>query len=234
MLVRLTDEDGRIGWGETTTFLEVYGYDQRSLYHTLTDYLIPNVIGLDAGDLEAIHDRMDRVVPSNLMAKAGLDIAAHDLASRAAGVPLHARLGARRTDRVPLIGVVDIVGPEAAAQSARPTSSPWAFRPSKSRSASIPPPTSGGLKPCGRPSEAPFACESTGTAAMTGTRPWPFPMEDCSLEWIEQPLPAWDLEGMAALARQLKTPVAVDESVYTVHDAGAASPWGQRTSSTSR
>ncbi len=74
--------------------MEVYGYDQRSLYHTLTDYLIPNVIGLDAGDLEAIHDRMDRVVPSNLMAKAGLDIAAHDLASRAAGVPLHARLGA--------------------------------------------------------------------------------------------------------------------------------------------
>jgi muconate cycloisomerase len=44
-------------------------------------------------------------------------------------------------------------------------------------------------------------------------------MEDYNLEWIEQPLPAWDLEGMAALASQLKTPVAVDESVYTVHDA---------------
>lgn len=220
VLVRLTDEDGRIGWGETTTFLEVYGYDQRSLYHTLTDYLIPNVIGLDAGDLEAIHDRMDRVVPSNLMAKAGLDIAAHDLASRAAGVPLHARLGARRTDRVPLIGVVDIVGPEEAAQSAARQLS-LGFQTIKIKI---------GLDAAADIRRVEAVREAVGsairlrvdgncgydrdTASATFTR-----MEDCSLEWIEQPLPAWDLEGMAALARQLKTPVAVDESVYTVHDA---------------
>ena len=44
-------------------------------------------------------------------------------------------------------------------------------------------------------------------------------MEPLNLEWIEQPLPYWDLEGLALLKERLDTPIAVDESVYTVHDA---------------
>ena len=44
-------------------------------------------------------------------------------------------------------------------------------------------------------------------------------MEPFALEWIEQPLPNWDLEGLALMAERLDTPVAVDESVYTTHDA---------------
>lgn len=220
VLVRLVDHDGRIGWGETTTFLEVYGYDQRSLYHTLTDYLIPGVIGLDACDLDQLHHRMDRLVPFNLMAKAGIDMAAHDLAAQAAGVPLHALLGGRRTDRVPLIGVVDIVAPEAAAQSAAQQVS-QGFQTIKIKI---------GLDAAADIRRVEAVRDAVGstirlrvdgncgydrdTALAVFSR-----MEDYNLEWIEQPLPAWDLEGMAALARRLKTPVAVDESVYTVHDA---------------
>ena len=45
------------------------------------------------------------------------------------------------------------------------------------------------------------------------------PMEEAGLEWIEQPLPGWDLEGMAMLGQRLDTPMAVDESMYTDHDA---------------
>ena len=47
VLVRMEDDQGRVGWGETTTFHSVYGYDQKSLYHVLTDHLIPAVMGLD-------------------------------------------------------------------------------------------------------------------------------------------------------------------------------------------
>ena len=220
VLVRLVDDEGRTGYGETTTFLEVYGYDQRSLYHTLTDYLIPGVIGLDAGDLAGIHRRMDRLVPFNLMAKAAIDIAAHDLAAQAAGVPLHAVLGARRSDHVPLIGVVDVVTPEEAAQSAARQVS-MGFQTIKIKV---------GLDAVADVRRVEAVREAVGsavrlrvdgncgydrqTASAVFSR-----MEDYALEWIEQPLPAWDLEGMAELARRLKTPVAADESVYTMHDA---------------
>lgn len=220
VLVRLADDQGRIGWGETTTFPEVYGYDQRSLYHTLTDYLIPGVIGLDAGDLGEVHRRMECILPFNLMAKAGIDLAVHDLKAQAAGVPLHALLGERRSDRVPLIGVVDIVAPEAAAQSAMGQVA-QGFQTIKikigldaeadiRRVAAVRDAVGGAVRlrvdgNCGYDRQ---------TACEVFTR-----MGGCNLEWIEQPLPAWDLEGMAELARRFATPIAVDESVYTVHDA---------------
>ena len=52
------------------------------------------------------------------------------------------------------------------------------------------------------------------------TAMWVFSrMEEMGLEWIEQPLPHWDLEGLQALCRRLDTPVAVDESVHTPEDA---------------
>jgi muconate cycloisomerase len=43
-------------------------------------------------------------------------------------------------------------------------------------------------------------------------------LERFDLQWIEQPLPDWDLEGLAALAHTIHTPIAVDESLYTLQD----------------
>jgi len=53
-------------------------------------------------------------MPYNLMAKAGIDLSSHDRMAQAAGVPMHAVLGGKRLERVPLIGVVDIVSNEKA------------------------------------------------------------------------------------------------------------------------
>ena len=87
VLVRMTDDEGHVGWGETTTFHAVYGYDQAMLAHVLNAYLIPAVKGMDPHDLAAIHRRMDEAIPKNLMAKTGIDLAAHDLIAKAAGSP---------------------------------------------------------------------------------------------------------------------------------------------------
>jgi L-alanine-DL-glutamate epimerase-like enolase superfamily enzyme len=39
-----------------------------------------------------------------------------------------------------------------------------------------------------------------------------------TLEFVEQPLPAWDLEGHAELRRRWGTPIVLDESIFTIHD----------------
>lgn len=40
-------------------------------------------------------------------------------------------------------------------------------------------------------------------------------MEEFALEWFEEPVPAWDLEGHAAVAAALDTPIASGETEYT-------------------
>jgi L-alanine-DL-glutamate epimerase-like enolase superfamily enzyme len=41
---------------------------------------------------------------------------------------------------------------------------------------------------------------------------------DVDLEFVEQPLPAWDLTGHAELRRRFAVPIVLDESVFTIHD----------------
>ncbi len=40
-------------------------------------------------------------------------------------------------------------------------------------------------------------------------------LEEFALDWFEQPVPAWDLEGHAAVAAALDTPIASGETEYT-------------------
>ena len=220
VLVRMTDDEGHVGWGETTTFHVVYGYDQHMLAHVLREYLIPAVMGLDPHDLALMHKRMDEAIPKNLMAKTGVDLAAHDLIAQAAGVPLVDMIGGRRMDRIPQIGLVGISPPEEAALSAMEQINEG-YRTIKikvggnagedlRRIEAVREAVGGGIGirvdgNCGYDRD---------TALRTFVR-----AEEYGLEWIEQPLPAWDLEGMAALARRLDTPIAVDESMYTLQDA---------------
>jgi len=42
-------------------------------------------------------------------------------------------------------------------------------------------------------------------------------MEPANLELIEQPLPYWDIEGMARLRQKVVTPVFADEAARELH-----------------
>lgn len=43
-------------------------------------------------------------------------------------------------------------------------------------------------------------------------------IEDCGLEFLEQPLPKWDLDGLAYLRSKSSTPIMADEAATTEHD----------------
>lgn len=220
VLVRMTDDAGRVGWGEAVTFHAVYGYDQRALYQVLTDHLIPAVRGLDPRNIVQIHRAMDRAIPRNLMAKTGIDIAAYDLAAQAAGQPVHVLCGGKRVDRVPQIGVVGIV-PEAKAADSAVRQLEEGYRTVKMKIGQDAGMDAARVRAVREavgedvPIRVDGNCGYDRAEALRAFRL----MEDVDLEWIEQPLPGWDLEGMAELAARLDTPVAVDESMYTSEDA---------------
>ena len=220
VLVRLVDDQGREGWGETTTFMEVYGYDQRSLFDALSSHLLPAVKGMDPTDMASLHKRMNQVMPFNPMAKAAVDFAAYDLTAKAAGLPVHALLGGCEVKRIPMIGVVDMVSPDQAAKMAEDQVS-QGHRTLKIKIGKDPAEDLARVAAVRKATGGEVMLRVDGNAGydrQTAFRVFPR-LDDLGLEWIEQPLPGWDLEGHAMLSRRLQTPIALDESVYTAHDA---------------
>ena len=222
VLVRMIDDRGRTGWGEAITFHPVYGYDQRSLYQVLSDYLIPAVLGLDPRDLTGLHQAMDRAIPLNLMAKTGIDIAAHDLAARAAGLPIHLLIGGRRTTRVPQAGIVDIISEKEAVGAALALID-QGFKTIKLKIGLNAREDARRVRSVRRAIGDDIALRVDANAgydrasALRALRP----LDDAGLEWFEQPLPGRDLAGLVDLAGRLDTPIALDESIYTPEDAFA-------------
>jgi L-alanine-DL-glutamate epimerase-like enolase superfamily enzyme len=98
VLVKVTDSEGEIGWGEGRPMPQ-WSYETiESAVSTLRRYLNACAVGHSIWDRAGLHRRMFAAVgrgPSTgqPIAKAALDLALHDLGARAAGVPLRSYLG---------------------------------------------------------------------------------------------------------------------------------------------
>lgn len=90
VLVKATAEDGTIGWGQSVP-IPRWSYESlESVAITLEKYLIPPLIGRDATDIEAAHAIMNQEIAGSFstgmpMAKAGIDLALHDLSGKLQG-----------------------------------------------------------------------------------------------------------------------------------------------------
>ncbi len=98
VLVRLTDAEGRQGFGQSVP-VETWTYETvESVETTLRHYLAPAVLGADPSDLADVHARMERAIRPSFsvgqpLAKAAIDLACYDLWGRQTGKPVHALLG---------------------------------------------------------------------------------------------------------------------------------------------
>ena len=119
VLVRLTDEGGRVGWGEAGPVPTWSPETLESVVAALRLRLGPAVLGREAADFAGLHAAMDAAVAGGRgrgmpIAKAGIDLAAHDLVGRELGVPLWRLFGRRGAEAVRLAWTV--LGPDAAAE----------------------------------------------------------------------------------------------------------------------
>lgn len=76
------------------------------------------LVGRDPFDIEDIMNLLDRAVYMNFRAKAGIDLALHDLIGRALGVPVFKIIGGRSTAAVPIMRLIGLKEPEAMAEDA--------------------------------------------------------------------------------------------------------------------
>jgi L-Ala-D/L-Glu epimerase len=120
-LVKITDSDGHVGWGEAGPSRRWSAETLESCVTSIRAYLAPAVIGHDLFDVAGLHAKMNLELASGLdpgqpIAKCGVDLAVHDLIGKRLGINLQSWLGAKRSDSVPLARLVSAATPQEAAQ----------------------------------------------------------------------------------------------------------------------
>jgi L-alanine-DL-glutamate epimerase-like enolase superfamily enzyme len=112
VLVRLVDDNGLEGWGQSVP-VETWTYETvESVETTLRHYLAPVILGADPSDIADVHARMEHAIRPSFsvgqpLAKAAIDLACYDLWGKATRRPVSDILGGAKTDTVTLSWTVN-------------------------------------------------------------------------------------------------------------------------------
>ena len=223
VFVRLETTDGHTGWGEAAclggpTWSEE---SSESIAATITRYIAPWLVGRDAAGIEVLVREMARRVQGNPFARAAVEMALWDLNGRAVGVPVHRLLGGRVRDRVPLSWSLAVADPSAEIEEAKAKVA-RGHRIFKIKTAARP--VAEDVERVRRLREALGPDISLRVDANQG---WDRPtalrairaLEPYNVDFVEQPVPRWDYEGMAEIARRVDVPIMADESCFSPQDA---------------
>ena len=224
-IVRLDTDVGLSGWGEAPAIATWGGANGRhsgetpeTVKHLVETYLLPAVRGLDPAEVAVVHQRMDKVVKGNPYAKAAVDIACHDLAGKAQGVPVSTLLGGRLRDGIELthsLGIMDVdrcvaEAVQAVAEGARTIKCKTGLDPRRDvdlvRRLRETLGDEVRLRVDGNE-----GYRTVAEAVQTTRR-----QEDYGIFLCEQPVAG--AEALARVAEQIDVPVMADESAWTVRD----------------
>jgi L-alanine-DL-glutamate epimerase-like enolase superfamily enzyme len=121
VLARLTDEDGRQGWGQAVP-VETWTYETpESVETTLRHHLADAVRGAEPNDLAAVHARMERAIRPSFsvgqpLAKAAIDLACYDLWGKQSGRSVCEILNSREVESIQLSWTINTTNLEKAHQ----------------------------------------------------------------------------------------------------------------------
>jgi muconate cycloisomerase len=144
-----------------------------------------------------------------------------DLNGRALGVPVHRLLGGRVRDRVPLSWSLAVADPASEVVEARDLVA-RGHRIFKIKTAAHPLPEDVARVRAIREAVGPAVRlrvdanqgwdRATALRAIRALEPY-------DLDFVEQPVPRWDLDGLADIARAVTVPIMADESCGSPHEA---------------
>jgi O-succinylbenzoate synthase len=218
--------EGLEGWGECVAGSDpsYTGETTETAWHVLTDFVLPRVVGGEVGGAgvaataEAVLAPV-RWIRGHPMALASVEMAAWDLAARAAGVSLARALGGERA-RVPVgvsLGLRSSID-ELAEDVARSLGEGYARVKLK-----IAPGRDVEVLARIRERFADATLSADANCAFTlADAPRLQELDALDLQMLEQPLAHDDLVDHARLQERLRTPICLDESIRSAADAAAA------------
>lgn len=228
VLVKIYAGDGTIGFGEACAWEpEFYGETLESVSSTIEKYVAPLIIGQDLRNINRIMSIIDANLAKITCVKEGVDLALHDLVGKILNLPVHTLLGGCFRDEIPVASEIGIDTPKAMAQGALDVLK-IGFGVIKIKGSDD---MALDIRRINTVREAvgdKVSLRLDPNAAWTtiGTIKAMKEVEDCDLQLLEQPIPSWDLKGMAHIRNSIGIPLMADESIWTPQDVIKIAEYG--------
>jgi len=223
VIVKITADDGTVGWGQSVP-IPTWSYETlESCVTALKQYIIPAIIGLDPFDLDSAHRAMDTAISPSFstgmpIAKAGVDIALHDLAGKLLGVNPAQRWGRRSGGEVRLSWTLN----PRTLDEIEPLINEARQRGYRDFNVKVSPDPMFDLELCKQVKErAPdgFLWADANGGYDPATALWIAPkLADIGVSVLEQPVKANRLAAYRDLKRQGALPIILDEGVVSPSD----------------
>ena len=221
-IIRLKTDEGLEGLGEAAACGGPnWSEDCAESVKVVVDrFLAPLILDEDPFRVEYLLHKMEAAVKGNRFAKAAIESALLDIVARSLEVPLYTLLGGLYRDRLPITWLLNTDDVPAAIEEAEE----WLARGVRIFKLKV------GAADPDQEIEAVLkiaeALDGRATVRVDVNGGWNIvtalrviPHWEGVVEYVEQPLPREDVEGMARLVRSCPVPIAADESLFTVVDA---------------
>jgi muconate cycloisomerase len=192
-----------------------------SIKAVIDAYFAPALIGQRADQFERSGALMDTAAKRNSAAKAAVDTALMDAVGRTLGLPVVSMLGGIVRERVPVLWTLASGDPGQEIEEAERKLSARLHNTFK-------------IKLGAQSSEADLARLARLSKALadratlivdanqawdeTVTARWLPKLSDLGVKLVEQPVPAWNIPGLARLRSRSPVPLMADECVFSAHD----------------
>lgn len=236
-IVRITTDDGLIGWGEGKNAAGSSG-DYRALVHLLNHEFGPRLIGRDPTDIAMIWEMLYNGVRHETAAKSGhampeiarrgltvaaisaIDIALWDILGKSLGQPVWRLLGGRKADRLPAYASGGWAGADKIGEQLSSYIAEGGFKAVKMRVGAMDgaPHRSAARVRAAREAIGPdvdLMVDAHGTYTVADAKRFMHMVADCDLAWFEEPVIADDKIGIAEVRAAATMPIAVGESEAT-------------------
>ncbi len=216
VVVMVRTDDGHVGYGSAPATAVITGDTHGSIVDAIRHYIAPRLIGQDIANLNRITHLVQAAMEKNSSAKAAVEIAVHDLWGQLYGAPLYKLLGGGdpviTTDITISVDTIDKMVADSISAVERGFDS-LKIKVGKDIGVDIE-----------RTKAIHAAVEGRALLRLDANQGWSAKqavyalqtLEDAGvkLELVEQPVKAYDLEGLRYVTERVHTPVMADESVF--------------------
>ena len=220
LLLKLTDESGISGWGESTPLTKFTGETIPQIKLILEEELLPEIKGLDTTQIAEAHWLMNKKLPGNHAAKMIIDTAMYDLMAKELGIPLYQILGGKVRNSSKINRHLGIMSEKEAIEKAffykenGFTSIKMKVGDSVDNAVARVKAVRNVIGP-----ECQLRIDANGGYTYPDAMSFIRKVYDCNLEMYEQLLPKEDFRGILRLKEETGIPVGADEAINSISDA---------------
>jgi len=188
--------------------------------HVIKDIFSPLIVGRSPFELGSIMSSLELALHHSLYAQAAVSDALYDLQGKALGVPVYQLLGGKSRDKLTLSTVVPIRSDIAETLDDAQRLFDAGFRTFLIKIGLNPKADLANVRAIRELLGDDVCLRVDANAGMSFDEALKLlkKLEPFDLDFAEQPLSMWDLEGMAELSRRTSIPIIADESVSTAND----------------